>query len=340
MKAVVLTKIGNTPDVFEIQEVATPSPQDHEILIKVSTFGLNYADVMARRGIYAAAPPLPSILGYEAVGIVSAVGKNVTDFKEGDRVLGFARFGAYAEFCVVNAVAAIKIPDSLPDAQATALATQYCTALYMANWKANIRKGETLLIHAAAGGVGHALIQIAKQKGCKIVATAGSSEKIAYLKNLGVDLAINYTTKNFETEIENQLGARSIDVVFDPIGGKNHKLNRKLLAIGGRLIMFGISTFSNKKGTKFDQLQLAAQFGILSPLAFLINSITISGVNMLHIAEQKPEIIGQLLEEAIHGFVEGYFQPKIALNTSAQNLFEAHEKLANRDTIGKVSIQW
>lgn len=340
MKAAVLTKIGNTSDVFKIQEVTKPIPKDHEILIKVSTFGLNYADVMARKGIYAAAPPLPSILGYEAVGTVSAVGKKVTHFKEGDRVLGFARFGAYAEYCAVNAVAAIQIPHSLPDAEATALATQYCTALYMANWKANIRKGESLLIHAAAGGVGHALIQIAKAKGCNIIATAGSPEKIEYLKTLGVDLAINYTTKNFSYEIENQLGPRSVDVVFDPIGGTNHKLNRKLLAIGGRMIMFGISSFSKKKGTKFDQLQLAAQFGILSPLTFLINSITISGVNMLHIAEQKPEIIGALLEEALKGYEKGYFHPKIGLETGIENLFEAHQKLANRNTIGKVSIHW
>lgn len=340
MKAVVLTKTGNSKDVFEIQNVPAPLPESHEIQIKVSTFGLNYADVMARKGIYAAAPPLPSILGYEAVGIVSAVGKEVTHFKVGDRVLGFARFGAYAEYCNVNAIASIKLPETIPDAEATALATQYCTALYMANWKANIRKGEVVLIHAAAGGVGHALIQIAQQAGCKIVATAGSDEKITYLKKLGVDLAINYTHTNFQHEIETHFGKRSIDAVFDPIGGKDHKKNRNLLAIGGRLIMFGISSFSNKKGTKFDQLQLAAQFGILSPLTFLINSITISGVNMLHIAEQKPEIIGQLLQEAISGFVEGSFKPKIALTAPATKIFEAHQKLSNRSTIGKVAIHW
>jgi NADPH2:quinone reductase len=340
MDAIMLVKTGNTPDVFEVQNVPTPTPKSNEILVKVDSFGLNYADVMARKGIYAAAPPLPSILGYEVVGTVTEIGSEVTQHKVGDRVLAFTRFGAYAQYAVANAVAAIQLPSNVPDAEATALATQYCTAIYMAEWKANIRKGETVLIHAAAGGVGHALIQIAKKVGCKIIGTAGSAEKIAYLKSIGVDIAINYQEKNFADEIIAQLGERAVDVVFDPVGGTYHKQNRKLLAIGGRLVMFGISSFSNKKGTKWDQLQLAAQFGILSPLAFLINSITISGVNMLHIAEQKPEIIGDLLQDAINGFEAGYFIPKIALYESTQHFFDAHLALSNRNTIGKVAIHW
>ncbi len=340
MKAAFLVKTGNAKEAFEIRETQVPAPNPKEILIRVETFGLNYADVMARNGIYAAAPPLPSILGYEAVGVVTQIGNEVTGFKVGDRVLGFARFGTYAEYCVAHYETSIILPKEIPNAEATALATQYCTAIYAAGWMANIRKNERVLIHAAAGGVGHALIQIAKQKGCEIIATAGSQKKIEYLNSLGVQHTINYLEKNFQSVIEGKFGKRSVHVIFDPIGGTNFKMNKNILAVGGRMIIYGISSFSKKKGTLIDKIQLAAQFGILSPLEFLLKSNGIIGVNMLHVADKNPKIIGELLQDAVNGYVNSTFKPQIAFSGNSNELGIAHGLLEDRSTIGKLAINW
>lgn len=340
MKAAFLVKTGDAKHAFEIRETEVPKPRENEIVLKVKTFGLNYADVMARNGIYAAAPTLPSILGYEAVGEVTELGKEVTGFKIGDRVIAFTRFGAYAEYCVAHHETTKILPEEIQNAEATALATQYCTAIYAANWMANIRKNERVLIHGAAGGVGHALIQVALQKGCEIIATVGSQKKLDYLNTLGVHHAINYIDKNFQSEIENKFGSRPIDVIFDPIGGNNFKMNKNLLAVGGRMIMYGISSFSKKKGTFFDKLQLAAQFGILSPLDFLIKSNGIIGVNMLQVADRNPRIIGELLEESIQGYLNSTFKPRIEFSGNSTELGKAHELLEDRNTIGKLAINW
>ena len=340
MKAAFLVKTGSSNQAFEIRNTDRPKVKNHEVLIKVETFGLNYADVMARNGIYAAAPPLPSILGYEAVGVITEIGKDVSHLKIGDRVLAFTRFGAYAEYCVANNEAVAILPKEIPNDIATALATQYCTAIYATDWMANIKPFERVLIHAGAGGVGHGLIQYAKLVGCKVIVTAGSDEKIAYLKSLGVDHAINYTNHDFVIELENKFGARPVNAIFDPIGGKNYKLNRKLLAVGGRMIMFGVSAFSKKKGTFIDKLQLAAQFGVLSPLDFLIKSNGVIGVNMLHIADQNPQIINALLKQAISGYSKGIYQPKMAFSGSINEISKAHNLLESRGTIGKLAISW
>lgn len=340
MKAAFLIKNGNASLAFSVLETDIPRIEKNQILIKVETFGLNYADVMARNGIYAAAPPLPSILGYEAVGVVDAIGSEVTNFKMGDRVLAFTRFGAYAQYCAAHHEAAVVLPKEIPNEDATALATQYCTAIYSANWMANIQSFERVLIHAGAGGVGHALIQIAKKKGCEIIATAGSDEKIAYLKTLGVDVAINYNSHNFETELIKQFGTRPVNAIFDPIGGKNFKMNRNLLAVGGRMILFGVSSFSKKKGTLLDKLQLAAQFGILSPLDFLIKSNGVIGVNMLHIADENPKIINALLKESVKGYLDKSFVPKMAFTGTVEQLGKAHGLLESRGTIGKLAVSW
>ena len=340
MKAAFLVRNGSANNAFEIRETEDPTPKSNEVLIEVETFGLNYADIMARNGIYAAAPALPSILGYEAVGTVISTGNEVSKLKKGDRVLAFTRFGAYAEQCVAHQDAVISLPNEIPNDIATALATQYCTAIYAADWMANIKPFERVLIHAGAGGVGHGLIQYAKNLGCEIIATAGSNEKIEYLKTLGADHVINYLNVDFKDEINSKFGPQAINVIFDPIGGKNYKMNREILAVGGRMIMYGISSFSKKKGTFIDKIQLAFQFGFLSPLEFLIKSNGVIGVNMLHVADENPLVIQQLLKQAIDGYLNGIYQPKIALSTKVNKIAEAHELLESRGTIGKLAVSW
>ena len=201
MKAIQLIKYGNSTKAFKIAELEKPVISADEVLIKTETFGLNFADVMARRGLYKDAPPLPCVLGYEAVGRIVAKGANVHNFMDGQKMVAFTRFGGYAEYAKTNANGVTAIPEDMDNGIATALSTQYCTAYHAAYDMANIKEGEIILIHAAAGGVGIALLQLAKRKGCKVIGTAGSEEKIQFLKNAGIDFAINYREVDFELEI-------------------------------------------------------------------------------------------------------------------------------------------
>ena len=219
MKAVVLVKNGAAASAFEIREVPKPQPTADEVLIKVAAFGLNFADVMARNGMYKEAPPLPAVLGYDVAGIIESVGENVGHFNIGDRVVGMTRFGGYAEYAVTNAAAVTVIPANLSMADATALATQYCTAYFAAAEMMQLHKGDKVLVQSGAGGVGTALIQFAKYKECEIFSTAGSDAKLDYLKSLGVQHPINYNTQDFEAIIKRETAGKGVDAIFDAVGG-------------------------------------------------------------------------------------------------------------------------
>lgn len=340
MKAVSLIKYGVAKDAFEIREIPKPVPTDNEVLIKVACFGLNYADVMARYGQYQDAPPLPAILGYEVSGTIEAVGKDITELKVGDKAMAFTRFGGYAEYAIADARGTVVIPARLSMAEATALPTQYGTAYYCAYEMVNLFKGDHVLIHAAAGGVGTALIQLAKNKGCVIYGTAGSEEKLNYLRDLGVDHPINYLTSDFAKEIKNIRGEAGLDVVFDPVGGTSYKKSRKLLAHGGRIVSYGVSERSGKKGGVFADLKMVFNFGFLHPLMFLINSQGTIGVNMLRIGDHQPDTLKRCMTGVVDLVEKGVLKPYIGGTFSVNRIDEAHELLGSRKSIGKIVIEW
>ena len=167
MKAIYIVKHGSADDAFEVRETPKPVPKPGEVLVKVEAFGLNFADVMARKGMYKDAPPIPSVIGYDVCGTIESVGSNVTDVTEGERVTAMTRFGGYAEYAITDARAVTRIPDSVNAAEATALTTQYCTAYFCAAEMVNLFAGDKVVIHSAAGGVGAGLVQYAKYKGCE-----------------------------------------------------------------------------------------------------------------------------------------------------------------------------
>jgi len=340
VRAVALVKYGNTEEAFEIREVSKPAPAAHEVLIKVKCFGLNYADVMARHGQYKDAPPLPAVLGYEVAGTIEEIGKDVRDFAVGNKVMAFTRFGGYAEYAVADARGTVDIPENITMAEATALPTQYGTAYFCAYEMVNLFKGDHVLIHAAAGGVGTALIQLAKRKGCIIYGTAGSDEKLEYLRGLGVDYPINYRNADFETEITDLRGRQGIDVIFDPVGGTTYNKSRKLLAHGGRIVSFGVSERSGKKGGILADLKLVFNFGFLHPIMLLMKSQGSIGVNMLRIGDHQPDTLKRCLMGVVELVNEGVLKPHIGGTYSAEQIGEAHELLGSRKSIGKIVIDW
>lgn len=340
MRAITLVKNGSAQEAFEIRKVPSPVPTDTEVLIKVDHFGLNYADVMARKGLYNDAPPLPSVLGYEVVGTVIQLGNSVTTLSIGDRVVALTRFGGYAEEAVADERAAAKLPDSISSAEGTALATQYITAYYMAILQANIQPEEEVLVHAAAGGVGTALTQLAKWRGCKVWGTAGSEEKLKYAQENGVDYPINYREKNFAEEIQRVKGKDKIDVIFDPVGGKSFKEGRKVLSWGGRMVLFGVSNWSDKKGTILDKLRLVWDFGFVHPLGLLMKSQSVIGVNMLKVGDVRPQTIKTCITEVVKLTESGVLKPHVSKVYSVKEMVEAHEFLGSRKSKGKVAVKW
>lgn len=340
MKAVYLIKNGDAKRAFELRDHKVESPGEGELLINVESFGLNYADVMARNGIYKDAPPLPAVLGYETVGRVEAVGSGANDFKKGDRVLAFTQFGGYAQQCVADSRTTVKLPDSISNSAGVALATQYCTAYYAAIRMANIQPHERVLIHACAGGVGIALTQLAKWVGCEVVGTAGSDQKIEFLKEQGIDYPINYRKEDFATSVRAKLGEHPVDVIFDPIGGKTFKNGNKLVRFGGRHIIFGVSTWSGSKGNVFDKLKLAWDFGLMHPLQFLLKSNGVIGLNMLRIAEQSPSVLGDVMQKVVDLADQNILKPHIGGEFTAKEIADAHHLLESRNSIGKVVLNW
>lgn len=340
MKAIQLVKYGSPEDAFKISEIEKPRILAGEVLIKVESFGLNFADVMARRGLYKAAPPIPAVLGYEVVGRISEMGADVKSLQTGQKVVAFTRFGAYAEYAKTHCSAVSPISDSMDNGTATALSTQYCTAIYAAYEMANIQSQEYVLVHVAAGGVGIALVQLALNRGCKVIGTVGSEKKIQFLKKMGVEHAINYLEKDFEEEIPKILGDRKVDVIFDPVGGNFFKKDRSLLNTGGRIIVYGASDQLNRKKGFVSKLKLMMAFGFMHPVGLMLKSQGVIGVNMLQIADNRPEVLQRSLNNVVKLYQQGRIKPYVGKEFSAQEIANAHAYFEARESIGKVVLHW
>lgn len=339
MNAAYLIKYGNAENAFKIRKADKPQQNPNQVLIKVEAFGLNFADVMARLGLYKAAPPLPAILGYDVVGEIEAIGTNVNHVKLGDRVIALTKFGGYAEFALADKEVVYKIPNSFSAGVAVALATQYSTAYFLSHHMANLQENDIVLIHAAAGGVGTALVQMALHKKCIVFGTCGSDEKVAYLKKNGVQYPINYRKNDFEDVVRKIIEKKGLDAVFDPIGGKSVKKDFRLLGAGGRVFSFGVSSMNQTK-TIFGKLRVLWQFGFYHPLQFLSGSKGIVGINMLKVGEENPEKMAKVMQEVILLTEEGILTPHIGGEYQVEQLAEAHAFLESRKSMGKIVVKW
>jgi NADPH2:quinone reductase len=339
MKAAVLVRTGDAAKAFEIREVPTPKIGAGEVLIKVEGFGLNFADVVAREGMYEDAPPIPAVLGYDVVGRITEAAPDVTHVAVGDRVTAMTRFGGYAEYAAAIALGVAKIPEDMPVGEATALTTQYCTAYYAAAEAANIHEGDRVLIHSAAGGVGTALVQYAKHMTCEIFATAGSESKLKMLRDDGVQHAINYQTEDFEAVIKAKTNGAGVDAIFDAVGGKNVKKGfRSLIHGGGRIVCYGASNITGQN--IFGKISTVLGFGFYHPIQFMSSSRALIGVNMLRIADNKPSVLARSLENVVALHKQGVFKPLVGGVYPVAQLAEAHAALEGRKTVGKITVTW
>ena len=341
MKAIYIKKTGPANKAFDFREVPIPEPTDNEVCIQVNSFGLNFADVLARMGLYQDAPPLPSVIGYDVAGTVRAIGSTVTTCKVGDRVTALTRFGGYAEYACTMQEGVTVIPDDLDFATATALSTQGCTAYYCTDECVQLHEGDNVLIQAAAGGVGSIQVQIAKHKGCNVFGTA-STKKQSFLRELGVDVPIDYTKDKFKNVIAQSLGNdKKLDVVFDSIGGKAFKEAYKMLTPSGKMVFIGAaSQLKNGKANILTTLALASGFGIFSPIQLIMESKGMIGVNMLRLADNRPHIFKKCLDGVIKYWEDGVIKPHVHQVYKAEDIATAHEELESRRSIGKVVCEW
>ena len=246
MKAVVLTRTGG-PGMFEVMERPDPDVGAGEVRIAVHAAGLNFADTMARVGLYPAAPKPPCVLGYEVAGEVETVGEGVSGLIVGQRVMAGTQFGGQAELAVAQARDVMPMPEHLSFEEGAAFCVNYGTAYAALMIMGGLREGNRVLIHAAAGGVGIAATQIARIAGAEIFGTASAAKHEA-IKAQGVDHPIDYRTQDFKAEVKRITNGEGVDVILDPMGPTSFRKDYRILRPGGRLIMYGLSEAMNENG--------------------------------------------------------------------------------------------
>ncbi|MGV3637559.1 MAG: quinone oxidoreductase family protein [Flavobacteriales bacterium] len=313
-------------------------PRANEVLIRCEGFGLNYADVMAVKGLYREAPPLPSILGYEVVGTVEAVGTAAPATLIGRRVVAMTRFGGYADHVVTDHRALAVIDDHLPLGVAAAMATQGCTAWYAARILCHLRAGERVLVHSAAGGVGQWLVQLALQAGCEVFAVASGAAKRDLLKRLGAQHVIDRQVSVVYAALESALRGNKLDVSFNAVGGSSFSQDLRRLGSGGRLVTYGGAQRGDLGA--FGTLRFVWSMGLVVPILLMMKSRSILGINMLRIAEDRPGIIAECLEGIAQAHGQGSMRIHVHHEFPFAELPEALLALGSAETMGKVVVRW
>ncbi len=337
-RSAVVSKYGG-PDVFRFVDTPPYSPGEGEVRITVAFAGVNFADIAARAGLYDPAPKPPFVLGFEVSGTVAEVGTRVPGLRPGDRVLAVTRFGGYTTDLVVEASRVRPLPPEMSLEQAAGLPAVYLTAYHGLTEVARIRRGESVLIHACAGGVGTALIQIGKALGLTTYGTASTDEKLAFARKNGLDVGINYATADFVLEVRRATEGRGVDVVFDANGGDSYARSYQCLARGGRLVVYGAA---NLMPDKWWQLPRSAwrlvsqkRFG---PLDLIEKNAGVIGLQILLLWDEIEKLGTEM--DAILGFYRsGAVKPIVDRIFDLEEIAQAHQYLLDRKSKGKVLLR-
>src|SRR3954467_15308639 len=341
MRAVVITAHGG-PGVLQVQERPDPPVGPGEVRIAVKAAGINFADTLARTGLYPDSPKLPCVVGYEVAGEVESVGDGVESVKLGDRVLAGTRFNGQAELVTVRENMVYELPEHLSFEEGAAFPVNYVTAQAGLVVMGGLKQGERVLIHAAAGGVGISATQIAKRIGAEVFGTASASKHDA-IREQGVDHPIDYRSQDFAEEVRRLTGDEGIDVAFDALGPSSFRKDYRLLRPGGRLIMYGASEV--QEGTSRSIGSVARSLARMpfatlpwwKSLSVLNENKGVFGLNMLHWWDREGDvsrITGPLVEELAGGALE----PVVSESFSFDRAGDAHRFIAERRNVGKVVL--
>ena len=337
MKALVITEHG-PPDVMQVHERPDPEPGPGEVRIRVRAAGVNFADLLARVGLYPEAPKPPCVIGFEVAGDVDALGDGVEGFELGQRVMAACRFGSYAQLAVTEAGAVLPLPDDWSYSEGAATPVTYATAYAGLIRFGALRAGERILIQAAAGGVGIAATQVAKLVGAEVYGTASPAKHDA-IRGFGVDHPVDYRTHDVVDEVRRIAGEEHpIDLAFDGIGGRSFRQSFALLRAGGRLVCFGASEVqAGERRSPLRALRVVAQMPRFNPLKLMRESKSVIGLNMLRLWDER-ESLEELIEPLRAWVDEGRLRPVVAQEFRLDDGAAAHRYIHERNNVGKVVL--
>ena len=327
MKSILVKERGGV-DVLKVVDLPIPKIEADDILIKINSAGINFADIMQHQGRYPLQLSLPYTPGMEMIGIVESVGSNVKNVGVGERVAAVSfTAGGYAEYAPIDSAKIIRVPDEISDRQALALLIQGLTAYLLLNYAAKVKQDESVLVHAAAGGVGNLLVQIAKLMNTGTVfGTAGTTEKRTQIKDWGVDYAIDYNNSSWHKDILKLTNNRKVDVILDPVGESATAQNLSCLGIEGRLVNYG---------------WLSGNCPSLTPQQcqnLLFNNQSVSGFAVNVVMERHPQMVEAAFKQLCDWVLQGELKPVLGLAFPLEDAAQAHQAILDRKTIGKLIL--
>ena len=338
MRAVWITRPAG-PEALEVRETADPEPGPGQVRIRVGAAGLNFADVMAAQGLYPDAPKPPCVVGYEVAGVIDAVGDGIQGPAAGQRVLALTHFGGHSDVVCVPAQQVLPMPDAMSFEEAAAIPVNYLTAYHMLFRVANVRPGERVLVHMAAGGVGTAVLQLCRTVGDLEVFGTASAAKHDVLKAEGCAHPIDYHATDYAAEVGRLTGGEGVDIVLDPLGGHDWRKGLKLLRPCGRLVAYGFANLAS--GQRRRPARLVSQVAgipLLTPLGLMNHNRTISGVNVGHLWGQIA-VLREELQAVLALWDQGSVKPLIDRTYTFAEAASAHRRILRHQNIGKVVLK-
>jgi NADPH:quinone reductase len=325
MRAWQVSELGEPRDVLTLAEVPDPEPGPGQVLVRVLGAAANFPDVLMVRGGYQVRPPLPFTPGVELCGEVVTAGPGVTGFAPGDRVIGGPAMptGGFAEMALMNANSILPAPDGLDDAEAAAFFITYQTGWFGLHRRARLAAGETLLVQAAAGGVGSGAVQLGKAAGARVIGVVGGPRKAEVARELGADVVIDRRSQDFVEVVKEVTGGRGADVVYDSVGGEAYARSTKCIAFEGRILVVGFAS------------------GQISSAALnhaLIKNYSIVGLHWGLYQTKMPELIGECHRQLTKLVAEGAIRPLVGDRVGLEEVPGVLQRLADGDTVGRVVI--
>ena len=311
------------PEQMKLEQIAEPEPGPGQVRIKNAAAALNFYDILMIQGKYQVKPPLPFTPGSEVAGRIDAVGQGVTGFSVGDRVQAITSTGGFAQQSLAPAAQTFRLPDSLSFEEAAAMIVIYQTSYFALKNRTRVREGEWLLVHAAAGGVGMSAVQIGKTLGARIIATAGSDEKLSFCLSLGAEHALNYGEGSWVEQVKQITGGRGADVVYDPVGGDIFDLSTKCIAPEGRLLVIGFA---------------GGRIPSIAANRILLKNISVIGCYWGGYLERHPGFMAEAQAELFKMYEAGRVKPVVSRAFPLESAPEALRTLANRNSYGKVVL--
>jgi len=322
MRVIEVNELGST-DTMELVEREVPEPGPGHVRIRAEAVGVNFADIMMRRGTYPGGPEPRYVPGFETAGVIDAVGPDVDDYAEGDRIVGYPNLGAYAEYAICRTGGLFSVPESISFEEAAGYPVQFLTAHNSLFEWGGLESSERVLIHAAAGGVGTAAVQLASRAGAEVFGTASTQEKLDYAAGLGCDHPINYVKDDFVGEIEEITGGEGVDLVLDGVGGEPHYDSYEILKHFGRVVAYGVASGEVPEPNVWD---------------VLVENHSVIGFHLGQSMAHEPERVLGAVPDLENLLESGKVEIRVGATFPLEEAAEGHHLIENREHTGKVVL--